>query len=67
VGNIQSANSVIINNDKVVIDGKELPPAPSHGNNHTTSIIGDKVYINGYEWKDGKWKRTFMSMFHLLF
>lgn len=31
------------------------------------STIGNKVYIDGYELKDGKWKKTIKGLFHLLF
>jgi hypothetical protein len=28
---------------------------------------GDRFYINGYEYKNGEWKRTLKALWHLLF
>lgn len=52
---------VIINN-RVCIAGQELPPAP--GDNRNITVINNKVYINGYEWKDNQWKRTLKAMWY---
>lgn len=48
-------------------DGSLLYVAPfaKHANNVT--IIGKEVLINGYEFKDGKWRRTLRSLRHLFF
>lgn len=50
---------------KVVIDGKELPPCPTKGKNCT--IINNKVFIDGYEWKDNKWQKTLRALYHKWF
>lgn len=55
---------VIVQGNRVIINGKTLPPVPSLGNNITT--INDNVFIDGYEFKKGKWKRTLRALFHLL-
>lgn len=49
--------------------GLKIPPPPSYSksSHNSVSIINDKLYINGYEWKDGKWKITFAALWHLLF
>jgi hypothetical protein len=49
----------------VMIDGKRLPPCPAKHNN--TTVINRKVYIGGYEFKNGKWKRTLKALWHNLF
>lgn len=58
-------NGVMICGGAVRIDGEKLPPCPAKGNN--TTIINRKVYIGGYEFKNGKWKRTFKALWHNLF
>jgi len=69
VGNanmVVNANNTCIICDKYVqINGEVLPPAPGKGSNVTT--INDKVYINGYEYKRGKWRRTLKALWHLVF
>jgi len=34
---------------------------------NSTSIINGKIYVDGYELKEGKWKRTLMGLWNLLF
>ena len=59
--------NIVIVNDKVIVDNVELPKAPKSifGSNVTTA--NDKVYVNGYEWKNGYWKRTLKALWHLWF
>lgn len=63
--NIQISNNIIVKGNKVWINGKQLPPAPCKGCNST--IINNKVYIDGYEFKKGKWRRTLKALWHLWF
>ena len=65
--NTQISGNVIITDGKVMIRGIELPPVPSNKNYHQSAIINDKVYINGYEWKRGKWRRTLKALYYLMF
>ena len=65
MNNIQYLDGCIVSGGKVTINGVELPPAPTSGRSGT--IINGKVYIDGYEFKDGKWKKTLMGLWHLLF
>ena len=58
-------NGVMVCRGTVMIDGKKLPPCPAK--NTSTTIINRKVYIGGYEWKNGKWKRTLRALWHLMF
>jgi hypothetical protein len=59
-----SGNTVVKDN-QVWINGTPLPPAPCKGYNLT--VINDKVFIDGYEYKNGKWKRTLRALWHLWF
>ena len=63
--NIQSNNNVVVAGNRVWINGNELPPCPSEGRNVTT--IDGKVYIDGYEYRSGKWKRTLKALWHKWF
>lgn len=51
--------------NRVVINGIELPPCPSSGKNITN--INGKVYIDGYEFKKGKWRKTLRALWYKLF
>ena len=65
--NIKKENKMetIIIGKKIVINNKELPPCPGNGHNITT--INGKVYIDGYEFKNGKWKKTLKALYHKWF
>lgn len=67
LGNIQINNNTIVKDNRVWINGEELPPVPTKGNNYCLTQINDKVYINGYEFKKGKWRRTLKALWHLWF
>ena len=57
----------IINGD-VWIDGKRIASAPkSKSGTISSAVIGDKIYVNGYEYKNGEWKRTLAALWHLWF
>jgi hypothetical protein len=61
---IKGDDYYIISN-RVYINGKELPPVPSAGRNST--VINGKVYIDGYEFKHGKWKKTLKALWYKWF
>lgn len=63
--NIQINNNTIVKGNQVWINGNPLPSAPCKG--HNSTVIDDKVYLDGYEFKNGKWKRTFRAFWHLWF
>jgi ADP-glucose pyrophosphorylase len=54
-----SSGTVVIGNE-VTIDGVKLPPCPAKGYNST--VINNKVYIDGYEFINGKWKKTLRAL-----
>ena len=61
---IISSGVVVIGNE-VTINGVKMPTCPAKGCNST--IINNKVYIDGYELVDGKWKRTLKALWHRWF
>lgn len=53
--------SVISDGNKLIINGKDYDyPGKSKG--QTTSIVGDKIYIGSYRFKNGKFKRSFKAI-----
>lgn len=62
----QLGKNVIISGNKVWINGKELPPVPVESP-HSITQIDNKVYIDGFEFKNGKWRRTIKAIWHLWF
>ena len=62
---ISSNSGVAVIGNEVVINGVKLPPCPAKGYNST--VINDKVYLNGYEFVNGKWKKTLRALWHKWF
>lgn len=53
--------------NKIFIDDVEVPPVISSSKGTNSTIIDGKLYVNGYEWKDGYWKRTLKAFWYNLF
>ena len=62
---IQVSNGIQVIGNRVIIGGVELPPAPCKGHNVTT--VNNKVYIDGYEFKKGKWRKTIKALWYKWF
>ena len=65
MNNIQVNDNCVVIGNRVWINGEELPTCPSNG--HNTTQINGKVYIDGYEYKKGKWRKTFKVLWRLWF
>lgn len=52
---------VIIDKD-IYIDGKIVEPLPKQFNSIKLIQNNEKVYLNGYEYLNGVWKRTLKSL-----
>lgn len=62
--NIQS----IVQKDKELwINGEKIEQPKSLFFKNTINTINNKIYINGKEFKNGKWKYTIKSVFYTLF
>ena len=64
VNSVISSGTVVIGNE-VTINGVKMPPCPAKG--HNSTVIDDKVFIDGYELVNGKWKRTLRALWHMWF
>ena len=67
MNNTQMNNNIttaVISN-RVWINGEEFPYCPTKW--HNVTQINGKVYIDGYEYKKGKWRRTLKALWHLWF
>lgn len=66
-----SNNSIIIGCDSIVINDKQvlIPYKVKQSIYNCSSIVSNKVYINGYEYKEktNEWKKTLKALYHLYF
>ena len=42
----------------IYIDGERIPPLPKKPKSIRVKIIGENIYVSGFQYKNGKWKRT---------
>ena len=56
---------ILTSDGRMILNGEEIPKPPTKMNN--TTMINGKVFVGGYEYKDGKWKRTLKAWFHKYF
>ena len=63
--NTYTYEGTMIIDGKIVVNGKELPPCPT--NSRRVTIINNKVFIDGYEFKNGVWKKTLRAFWHRWF
>ena len=55
------SNTIIVEDGKIFLNGKQLPSLPTRKKRLNPLVVGDEVYINGFELRDGKWKRSFRA------
>lgn len=63
--NVVINNGTVVSNGEVIVNGVKLPPCPSGG--YSCTVINDKVYIDGFEFVNEKWKKTLRALWHKLF
>lgn len=59
--------NVNIIGNKVFVNGSPLPPIPGAKSSVSLSQVGNRLYVNGYEYRNGCWKRTLRAIIHTLF
>lgn len=64
---MNTENSIVQVNGKVYINCNPLPTCPSNSKRSSINVVGEKIYMNGYEYKNGVWKRTLAALFYNLF
>lgn len=69
ISQTENGHTVIVNRGILTYDGVdyELPKFSSKRKYHSLSTINGKTFIDGYEFKNGTFKRTLAALFHLIF
>lgn len=67
MNDINMNQNIVIVGKQVWVNGKKLPPCPSKREGYNSTSIRNKIYIDGYEFKNGKWKKTLKAFWHLWF
>ena len=61
------SGDVQVINDKIYYKDNLLPEHPNKSTSSSVTIINDKLYINGYEWKNNQWKKTLKAIWYYWF
>lgn len=64
---IISGNNTHIIGDDICINGEQIPRPPHRLKSSNVAVINNQVFINGYEWKNGQWKRTLRALWYSIF
>lgn len=65
IKNSNICSGQLILDEEIILNGKKIPKPPYGGQN--ISIINDRVFADGYEYRDGEWIKTFSAMIHKYF
>ena len=63
---IQNGQEVRYSKDRIVVNGVTMPVPPKFKANSVT-IVDNRLFVGGYEYIDGKWKRTLRALWHKWF
>lgn len=65
IKNSNICSGQLIVGEEIIVNEKIIPKPP--GNSHNISIINDRVFANGYEYKNGEWVKTLLAMWNKYF
>lgn len=56
----------VVSGKQVWLNGEKLPDCPTK--KHSTTVVQEdgNLYLNGWEWKNGKWRRTLKAILKCL-
>ena len=63
---IQNGQEVRYSKDRIVVNGVEIQNPPKFKANSVT-IVDSRLFVGGYEYINGKWKRTLKALWHKWF
>ena len=63
---IQNGQEVRYSKDRIVVNGVTIPNPPKFKANSVT-IVDNRLFVGGYEYINGKWKRTLRALWHKWF
>lgn len=63
---IQNGQEVRYSKDRIVVNGVAILNPPKFKGNSVT-IVNSRLFVSGYEYIDGKWKRTLRALWHKWF
>jgi hypothetical protein len=65
----QDGQTIILDKSSLLVNGVayELPKRLQNRSGHSLVQVNQKIYIDGYEFQNGKFRRSLAAFFHMLF
>ena len=65
----QNGQRIMLYSSSMLVNGVhyELPKHLQNRNGHSLTQVNNRIFIDGYEFQNGKFKRTLAALFHMLF
>ena len=63
---IQNGQEVKYSKDRIIVNGVTIQNPPKFKANSVT-IVDNRLFVGGYEYINGKWKRTLRALWHKWF
>jgi hypothetical protein len=65
----QDGQTIMLDSSSLLVNGVayELPKRLQNRNGHSLAQVNNRIFIDGYEFQNGKFKRTLAALFHMLF
>lgn len=65
----QDGQTIMLDNSSLLVNGVpyELPKQLQNRSGHNLAQVNHQIYIDGYEFRNGKFRRSFAALFHMLF
>lgn len=63
---IKNGQEVRYSKDRIVVNGFTIPNPPKFKANSVT-IVDNRLFVDGYEYINGKWKRTLRALLYKWF
>lgn len=65
----QNGQRIMLYSSSMLVNGVsyELPKRIQNRNGHSLAQVNNRIFIDGYEFRNGEFKRSLVALFHLLF
>ena len=64
MGAFCSPQAFVNKEEKVIVFGSKVIPFHKKMKGENVVVFSENLYVDGYAWKDKKWKRTFFAFLH---
>lgn len=59
--------SVVCIDDGIYVDGERCPDFVCSKSGNKIAQVNGSLFVNGYQLKDGEWRRTLRALYHYIF